>query len=438
MYSLSKYVQSYKVSEEDALLYDSVKGNAFLIKSHLISVDGSNVVASKEIEEFLRLRICDVPDKKEVRGVYESKNKLYISLETFLRCNLACPYCYQVNNSYSKKSISRENLDLLFLYIQKVYSKTHFEILNFKILGGEPSVDWSPGAYILENVSCFCKTNGIKLDLYIDTNGTLIKDFLLLSGYDSLTFNVPLCYEECHNKYRSYKNGRGTYRTIIENVNSLSTLSKIKILLRHNTDSYNVNFFDVYLKDLKKSLTFEPIIMPFYTTDPVRGDYKNPFSYFDYVDWRSSKCISGLIESGFNVNFSPRTYLEGECQQQSKYSLKLFSSGKVGACAVNFFDEDNPFLSEIMEGELISIERYWGGAKGIKVLRDSYKCRDCKSLYTCLGDYNLPCIKKLGIKECAPERNVYLNLGLYFSELYRYYCKGKGNKFKAINIFDLR
>lgn len=431
-------MQLYKVSEEDALLYDSVRGNTFIIKTHLLSGGDNCVTGSQEVEKFLQLHACGEPDMREVRGVYESKNKLYISLETFLRCNLACPYCYQVNNSFSKESISKENLDLLFLYIQKVYSYTHFRILNFKILGGEPSVDWSPGAYILEKVSAFCKENSIKLDLYIDTNGTKIRDFLRLSGYDSLTFNVPLCYEECHNKYRSYRDGRGTYRTIVENVNSLSALPNVHILLRHNTDSYNVRFFDNYLKDLRKSLVFEPIIMPFYTTDPVRGDYKNSISYFDYVDWRSSVCVHDLVENGFDVNYSPRVYYEGECQQQSKYSLKLFSGGKVGACAVNFFDEGNPFLSEIVGGEPNAIERYWDGAKGFKVLRDSLKCRSCKSLYTCLGDYNLPCIKKLGIDECDPERNIYLNFKLYFSELYRYFCMGKGNQFKAVNIFDLR
>ena len=304
------------------------------------------------------------------------------------------------------------------------------------MLGGEPSVNWTPGDYFLKRISSFCNKNNIRLDLYIDTNGTNIDSFVHLDGYTTLTFNIPLCHKKYHDKYRSFHSGQGTYDIIIDNANTLATMPNASILLRHNTDTYNARVFDEYLSDLRRRINFEPLLIPFYTTDPIYGDYKNALSYYDYVLWRSSSCIDSLLENGFNIAYAPRTVKEGECQHASKYSLKLFSNGRVGACAVNFYDEENPLLSKLVKEDFAYIDRYWNGGKRLKLFRDFAHCKECQSIFTCLGDYLLPCVRELGLK-CDPHKNVYFDFEQYFIRLLDTCLKGNAHRFKSIKIIDL-
>lgn len=435
MFALPRYVLPFCHSDR-VLLYEPINGNAIILPSSARVKDCYTIEVGSSVNEALRNILPFSVDWKDLRGVYESPKRLYISLELFLSCNLACPYCYQRNNNHSKGVISKYNLDLLYDYIVKVYQAKHISALNLKILGGEPSVDWTPGDYVLKRISAFCNKNNIRLDLYIDTNGTNIDSFIHLEGYTTLTFNIPLCHKKYHDQYRSFRSGQGTYDTIIENANTLARLPNTSILLRHNTDTYNAKVFGEYLHDLRSRIWFEPLLVPFYTTDPIYGEYKNVLPYYEYVLWRSSTCVDYLLENGFNISYAPRTVKEGECQQASKYSLKLFSNGRVGACAVNFYDEENPQLSKLVNDDFACIDKYWNGGKRLKLFRDFRHCKECQALFTCLGDYHLPCVRKLGLK-CDPHKNVYFDFEQYFIRLLNTYLEGNAYRFKSINIIDL-
>lgn len=434
MTELNKFVRTYRF-EKHALIYNTINGEIIILPQNglinlAISDNISNLVKEYMYKHYFLDR--DLP-WHSFEDRFESNNRLLISLETFLACNLSCPYCYQINNNHDKAKISRYNLDLLFDYITSVHQKSRFDILILKILGGEPSLDWTPADYLLQKIVPFCKTNHIKLGLRIDTNCTDTSDFTSLSGYDTILFTVPLCHKESHDRYRHYRNGRGTYDEITENALVLSKLPNSQLVLRHNTDSYNINRFDEYLEDVSaKGLTIATI-MPQFTTNPDYGDYKNQLTYQQYVNWLSSDCIDSMIKHGFYVPIYPRLLLDGKCQQWSKYSFKLFSDGKVGACAAHFFDPQNPRLTDIMDEGTDSITKYWNSTKSFRVFDDSM-CRNCASLFGCSGHYKLPCIQELGLEPCKPEENLYLNWELYFQTIYKHICQGKSTYFPNLKI----
>jgi len=437
MATLSRYVRIYKF-EGQTLIYNTINGDIIILPDIYISENVISDSLADSIKKYMFNHLfldCELPwTKFEER--FESNNRLLISLETFLACNLSCPYCYQINNNHQKSKISRSNLDLLFSYLTSVYQKVHFDILSLKILGGEPTLDWEPADYLLKKIYPFCKKNNIHLDLRIDTNCTEISSLFSITDYDSILFTIPLCYKEYHNKYRHYWNGDGTYEDIMDNISILENMPNSQIILRHNTDANNIVFFEDYLADISKRGIRKCTIVPQYTTNPDYGDYRNKLTYQQYVNWLSSDCIDSLIKYGFIVPIFPRLLLDGKCQQWSSYSLKLFSDGKIGACAAHFFDTTNPYLSDIIETGIESIKTHWKATKSQQIFHDS-KCRNCPSFFCCSSHYKLPCIKELKIEKCRPEENLYLNWTLYFQTLYKQIKSGKQTYFPKLNIFEV-
>lgn len=434
MLILSQYVRIYTF-EDHALIYNTINGEIIILP-----IDGiKGGVVSKQLEDSVKGYMYkhyfldrELPWNK-FEEQFESNDRLLISLETFLACNLSCPYCYQINNNHPRIKISLQNLDLLFEYIAHVHQKVNFKILLLKILGGEPSLDWEQANYLLQKIIPFCKSNNIKLDLRVDTNCTNISQFTSIIGYDSIHFTIPLCHKEQHNKYRHYRNGEGTYDDIIRNLKILEKMPNCQIVLRHNTDAYNITMFDAYLEDISQRGLHNPTIMPQYTTDPDCGDYRNQLTYQQYINWLSTDCIDNLIKYGFNITIYPRLLLNGKCQHWSNYSLKLFSDGKVGACAAHFFDPQNPYLTDIMKNGVESIQTYWNAAKATQLFRDT-KCKKCSSFFGCSSHYKLPCIQELQINPCNPEENLYLNWQLFFKTVYKHIKIGNLDRFPGLNI----
>lgn len=436
MRTLSKYTRVYYDIDEDIVLYNTINRNVVSLPRAYFH-DCNNLIDDIPQDELSELNECgffaDEINFKILEQQYETVDALIISLETILSCNLRCPYCYQIGNDHSTAVISRRHLDLLYEYIEKVFSITHFKYLTLKVLGGEPSIKWSIAEYIIEKLYEFCKENNATFNLMIDTNGTLIKDYLKLKHYDSILFTIPLTYKDSHNEFRHYNSGKGTYDEIIDNVNNLHQgLSNCSIVLRYNMDAYNILKFQDYILDLRNRLLFTPIISPNYTLNLGCGGFTNKLPHDDFVRWCSSTFIDIMTKVGWPIVITPVT-LSSKCQYRQKYSLKLFSDGTVGACAMNFFDKVRPTLKEVCSN-IQMIEHYWNNAKGFSLLSQK-KCKNCPSLFLCAGAYTNPCIKSLHLPECEPEDNIGVNLKLFLKHYVKYCKNGFRDLFVGFNDF---
>lgn len=432
----SKYVRLYNFVDK-CILYNTKNGVCVIVPDQSVNYNKCYNYHDKENLFFLKRHefFIDNIDKEKENNKYLAQNILHVSLETSLMCNFACPYCYQKNNHYDKGFISSKDLKLLLSYIQKVNNKTKLDVLNFKILGGEPSISWSKITSFLSVLFDYCKTNRIKLNLKVDTNGFYIEPFLNLDLYDTILFTIPLCHKSIHDKYRQLNGGGNTYDRIVNNLNELSQLRDSNFVIRHNTDASNIQLFDSYLYDLRNKLDFCPNINPQYTTNPTYGSYKNQLSRADFIKWLSTSCIDSLIKHNFSVYISPLKI--GACSYNSPYSIKLFSSGKVGACARFFYDANNPLISEIITNDdFTNNSSWWKNAKKFSPF-DLYNCLNCSCLFSCGGHYYLPCIKDYDLPMCDPEKTLYLDYKEYFTRLYKYYTLGKIGQFKNIKFVDL-
>ena len=432
---LSRYIRLYYFDNK-CILYNTKNCVCVIVPKKLI--EGERSLATDDVTKIHFLEshsfFIDRVEKNDCDR-YFSQDTLFVSIETSLSCNFSCPYCYQTNNQYGKNIITSESLNLLFSYIKRVHKKTNLRVLYLKILGGEPSISWIKIVPFLSVIYGYCKNNHIRMNLKVDTNGFYVEPFTKYNLYDTIHFTIPLCHKSIHNRYRQSKNREDTYDIIVSNINKLSLMRDSSFVIRHNTDACNIQLFDNYLSDIREKLRFNPNINPQYTTNPLLGKYNNQLSRADYIHWLSTSCIDSLIKRKFGVYVSPLRL--GACSYNSTYSIKLFSSGKVGACARFFYDNDNPFLSEILEKDNLTKDgSWWKGAKEFSPFKIS-KCLNCPSLFTCGGHYFLPCIKDYDLPKCNPEKTLYIDYEEYFMRLHKYYELGKVSQFKNIHFYDL-
>lgn len=436
MYKISKYSRVFTDIDDDIVVYNTInRGLASLPKDYFVDENTlRNNIPEDDLSYIKELGfINDSIDFDVLRSHYENADTLIISLETLLSCNLSCPYCYQIGKSSTKHSISQANLDLLFEYAVKVFYIVHYKFLTLKILGGEPSINWSIADYIINKLYNFSKSHGVDFKLMIDTNCTRIEDFLRLKSYNSVIFTIPLTHKDCHDVVRRYKSGKGTYDEIIHNVNELEQiLPNSTFVLRYNMDADNIQKFNDYLVDIKSRILFTPIISPNYTLNLGEGGFHNKLSHDDFVKWCSSYFIDAMVRVEYPIIISPVT-LSYKCQYRQKYSLKVFSDGTVGACAMNFFDLSRPTLKEVLEN-IENIDTYWNNAKGYSLLSQP-KCLNCSSLFLCAGAYTNPCIKSLKLHECVPHKNISVDLKLFLKHYIKYSKAGYGDLFVGFNDF---
>lgn len=427
---LSKYVRTINY-KEDVLLYHTKDHSILQLPKELVvennisnQIDEESIVSLREMGFF---QDTDEELERDIEKNINNNEKLFISLELNLSCNLRCPYCYQ-SGKHNGKYVDDKDLDSLILYMSKVYEKEPFKELYIKILGGEPTLAWKKFMHIYNAARDFCRKRAITYHVLVDTNGTLIDKLLLLNGYDSLLFTIPITYKECHDSVRYDACGNGTYELILNNVNKLHRkIPNAKIVLRYNVDGENIHFFKSFLFDIKEKLDFIPLISINYTAE-LNGsnEFGNSLTYQDFVNWSSSSAIDNLVEAKFPITISPVISIE-ECQYRSRYSLKLFSDGTVGSCAMSFFDSQRETISEVLNAFDFENEPFAIKKRNQTIIIDK-QCMECDSVFLCGGICKLPCIRALDSNAC--EKKLYgINLEKFLPRYIECQEKGISNLF---------
>lgn len=425
---LSNYARVYEIDGE-YVLFNTI--NKALVKLQPSYISNGEIIDEFPLEYKNMLTemgyfISDYDAYAMISNVLERDNKLIISVEVGLSCNMRCPYCYQGQDKI-KRTLKDDDIQWLRIYYEEVEKRIKYDEIVLKVLGGEPTIMWYVSEKVINMTRDFCKSTGKKMNLMIDTNCVKVDQILKLEEYETLLLTVPLTYRECHNNIRKLSTGESSYDRIIENLNKIySVKPKTRIVLRYNTDLNNIVMFGEYVSQIKSELDFLPIIDISYTTEIGGGQYKNKLTYEQYKIWKSSDAIDILADNNMPIMVSPLMSLD-RCQYRSKYSLKLFSDGTIGQCAMDFFNKKRTRFKDICNDIGIIEEGY------SKREEEYEKCKKCKSFFVCGCGYNLPCIKSLGYEECENDGNYMIDLEK-FIEKYLYYKKnGKADLFVGFN-----
>ncbi len=216
-------------------------------------VKGGFIVEDDDFNErelaFVRYRISQY-----------SGNSLIISVLPTLSCNLKCRYCFEQKYPGRMKEDVQEQI-IVFI---KSYLQRGIRELIVNWYGGEPLLCFDIIKKLSLRIIDLCRRYRVKYYSSMVSNGTLLTEDrarelkMLKINKVQVTIDGE---EEVHNYRRPYKNGRGSYRDIMKNLQE--SMHYLSISLRINVDRSNVNrslqeFSSIYKKltQKKANLTF--------------------------------------------------------------------------------------------------------------------------------------------------------------------------------------
>lgn len=234
---------------------DSIEDNALLnlLKKFKILVEEEEI-APKTHQQFLM-------DGKKDLGLYMLVTQ---------KCNLGCTYCLGDNPSY----LNQHSMDFTIakLALEKsaraMRKKGNIQIIYF---GGEPLLNWALIKQCIEFVENELKMQfDVNFKHHVTTNlTTLPSDFIEVAEKHNVSILVDIdgrC--DLHNKMRPYRNGNGSYDSIIKNLEKISK-SDIYYELRATVTSENVEYLPGILKHHRN---LNPAACAFPTLIPVNSE----------------------------------------------------------------------------------------------------------------------------------------------------------------------
>lgn len=182
-----------------------------------------------------------------------------LSLAPTSSCNFACPYCYE--KSKPNLTMKDETIDALVSFIN-----AHETVKTIRITwyGGEPLMAFGTIRKIVARIETSCKAKLISQDIV--TNGyyftTDVIEFFKQHPLRriQITIDGP---EELHDLLRKLVNGRGTYKRITDNIDSIiKELPDSQVVIRVNVSKDNQEGYPVLCKELKKRFSDKVSVYP--------------------------------------------------------------------------------------------------------------------------------------------------------------------------------
>ncbi|MEW8438237.1 MAG: radical SAM protein [Candidatus Thiodiazotropha taylori] len=288
-----------------------------------------------------------------------------VTIAPSLSCNLACPYCYEVEQGVDTQSdiISEYNMQKILAFLSKK------KITDIALYGGEPLLHRNKSVlvplfdYIMNN-------NGT---INVTTNGTQLDAFREYINKKCISIvQITMDGMKCkHDQYRVTKGGKGTYDDILSNVDMVvKSGAKLTIRMNVNADNYSsCKELEKYL--LKRYSEFDNFAVYF---APIRGDMCD-FSYGEKefihpvtYNLRSSIAISKTMPP-------PKTFF---CSTTSKSGSLVFAPCGVWNCWHFVGQEDKKLFGY---DELERSQSYH-----TVLPQFSDQCIQCKYRFLCAGD----------------------------------------------------
>jgi uncharacterized protein len=323
------------------------------------------------------------------------------------KCNLACSYCYENREPYS---LSEDKIPIIMKIGEEMIKNKQAKMFSLSWYGGEPLLRPKFIDKASKEAKKLCEKYGIEYSSTIVTNGTLLtRDIAeMLKEHKvkeaQLTLDGP---PEVHDKRRIFKNGKGSFDIILNNIKASHDL--LKIAVRVNVDVHNresvIGILDIMEKEGLKSgvsLYFAPVSP---MTEKCSSFADDCFSKEEFSKMEV-ELLSESLNRGFIVDKArilPRTTTIN-CAAVSVDTFLIDSKCLLQKCWNLVGDEDEAISvlpSEMTEaGDVQTILEKLPKKDNISkwLASDPFqydKCNECSILPTCLGGcpYHTVCKK---------------------------------------------
>lgn len=299
------------------------------------------------------------------------------------KCNLSCKYCYEGNNKQGidmNKFIADKSINFICkkLNSSKINKdKTHKIVFH----GGEPLLNIEIIKYIKEKIDLIIG-NKYNIQYDITSNGTIfnkeIEDFIKEN-----TVNLSISIDgikKIHDKNRKFKNGNGSFNTVIKNLKNFINLTDTRV--RMTVSSEDIYYLHESIKQLS-DLGIKTIV-------PIQNFYDSNWDdiKIDYF----KKVILQLIDDFYEDPEMTISTIEEEsilCRRGDCFGgISTFSIDEIGNVYPCLFclNRDNFIIGNIVDNDIEYIDK---NAKKLLFERyesNNHECEQCNGKDFCDGN----------------------------------------------------
>jgi len=239
-----------------------------------------------------------------------------------LECNFACDYCFEPGNPQDertmKEPMNTEVQDRIIEFVKSRLLDGSFFTVSW--YGGEPLLCIDIIESLTESFKKICEEKKARYSAGIITNGflltpdTLNKLLKLNISFAQITIDGP---EEIHNLRRPLLRKGPTYKTIIENIISISENVPFFVSIRVNLDQRNREHILELLLDLKtKNL----------------HDRKNISIYFSPVSAFTYSCKDVVEHCMFTKEFALKEVELFKEAMKLGFKIKSYPASQIASC----------------------------------------------------------------------------------------------------------
>lgn len=148
-------------------------------------------------------------------------------------CNFGCKYCYVLEY---ERNININMADDILRFIHCNVREEKEAIINFH--GGEPTINFKIIKYMVESLD---EMFGDKVLYGMTTNGSLLTQDIIEFIAEKFIYNLSISLDgtkEINDANRRFRNGTGTYETIINHFLSLNKIRPdVRVRMTYNSDT---------------------------------------------------------------------------------------------------------------------------------------------------------------------------------------------------------
>ncbi|MCP4694544.1 MAG: putative geopeptide radical SAM maturase [Desulfobacterales bacterium] len=281
---LSQYVKIFPHDDGRLILFSTRKASVVIVSEDILRSIEEDDLSPENEKQLLDLAFI-TPDrdaeKQDVMNFFDRVNERNIGLRATavlnMDCNFACTYCYQGDlkgDLYMSERTAGQFVD----FIKKRFSSRKKKLL-IDFYGGEPLLSYDLIKTISRELKPFAESREASYESTLVSNGSLFtrkraKELAEL-GLSSIkiTLDGP---PEIHDRNRPFKNGKGSFQTLINNIKNTHDIVKIGIGGNYTEENYKhfVSLLDCLEKegltpDKLGIVKFSPVMKPLEGYDTV-------------------------------------------------------------------------------------------------------------------------------------------------------------------------
>ena len=387
-------------TDNDCYIYNGNNGKIYHsnkdLNEMLHNVQEGNIDASPDLARYVSSLIGEDPiEETKIRNFTQVSqeqwmkgnvvHKIWLSLTE--SCNMNCSYCFgEYGNKGFASMMSIETAKKCIDYFFR-YANQYVDVYSVRFFGGEPLLNKEVLQFSIEYINEKTKDVGKRISYLLTTNGTLIDDQIMQLVMDNnISLNISIDGDRnIHNHNRIYKNGMGTFDSVMEGINRINksgyknliarvTLSKPGIATFKNDIEFlwRIGFSQVYV-DLVET-NKKDLIVDCKDLEELDIQLKQLLDamvkHYKIHDYKALRNITDTYE------FIDKQLLKEACMYFNPFTIQFTPNGDVYKCC-RVLNKDIRFAGNVDKG--IDWQNYYR-----KFTHDN-KCNNCWAKRLCGG-----------------------------------------------------